>query len=243
MDSSLQKENECSKLLDYTKNMYEELSDNKNIYEGLSTTESIKKRKLYHIEPSCIFRFFVCPLCDFTEDINKITSTCSYCDLLNELAEESRKILKLKTIVNFLKKIDIQKRSKENIEFLIKNVVNFIFIAKKNIIYPAHISNLFSDILNNNFISFYEYFKNTDLRKESNYFLPNNLNYYFIFLNTIIIYYFKRGWGWDKTFFPKDKTKLILYVENRIKELKKEFDEKVKLMEYQIYRLENWIFN
>ena len=151
-------------------------------------------------------------------------------------------LLKLKTIVNFLKKIDIKKRSKENIEFLIKNVVNFIFIAKKNIIYPAHISNLFSDILNNNFISFYEYFKNTDLRKESQYFLPNNLNYYFIFLNTIIIYYFKRGWGWNIKVFPKDKTQVRLYVENRHKELKKEFDEKVELMEYEIYRLENWIF-
>jgi hypothetical protein len=161
---------------------------------------------------------------------------------MSELREEARKIVKLKGIFHFLNKISTKERPKEYLESLIQNSIYFIYIAKKNINYPEHIKILFTNILNKNYYPFYEYFKNKDLKNELQYFLPNNLNYYFIFLNMLILFYLKKGWGWDITLIPSDKSKIRKYIEDKSKEYKKEYYEKVEILKIEIYRLEHWIF-
>jgi hypothetical protein len=190
-----------------------------------------------------ISEYLKCDMCNITNNDSTSVVNCSYCELMSELREESRKILKLKGIIDYLKKISTKERPKEYLESLIQNSMYFIYISKKNINYPEHIKILFTNILNKNYYPFYEYFKNKDLKNEVQYFLPNNLNYYFIFLNMLILFYLKKGWGWDITLFPSDKSKIIQYIEDKGKEFKKEFDEKLEILKIEIYRLEHWIFS
>ena len=165
----------------------------------------------YTLLGSAVSEYLKCNECNVTNNNHTNIVYCSYCELMSELREESRKILKLKVIMDFLKKISTKERPKEYLESLIEHSIYFIYISKKNINYPEHIKILFTNILHKNYYPFYEYFKNKDLKNEVQYFLPNNLNYCFIFLNIIILFYLKKGWGWDITLFPSDKSKIIQF--------------------------------
>jgi hypothetical protein len=251
-------QNDSFKLLNTTKNIYNELPINDSIKKrkldelhiiSENTTSTIidcnpenKKEINFYENEINISEYLKCDVCNVTKDNNTNIVYCSYCELMSELRNESIKILKLKGIIDFLKKISTKERPKEYLESLIQNSMYFIYISKKNINYPEHIKILFTNILNKNYYPFYEYFKNKDLKNEVQYFLPNNLNYYFIFLNMLILFYLKKGWGWDITLFPSDKSKIIQYIEDKCKELKKEYHEKVNILKIEIYRLENWIF-
>lgn len=251
-------QNNSFKLLDITKNMYNELPINDSIkkrkFDELHEVSEEHAFKIIHCnsenkkeigfkQPEIdISEYLKCNECNVTNNNDTNIVYCSYCELMSELREESRKILKLKGIMDFLKKISTKERPKEYLESLIEHSIYFIYISKKNINYPEHIKILFTNILHKNYYPFYEYFKNKDLKNEVQYFLPNNLNYYFIFLNIIILFYLKKGWGWDITLFPSDKSKIIQYIQDKCKELKKEYDEKLEILKIEIYRLENWIF-
>ena len=273
-------QNNSFKLLDITKNIYNELPINDSIkkrkfdelhevseehaFKIIHCNSENKKeigfeqpeidrvfRKLqtpadphpgYTLLGSAVSEYLKCNECNVTNNNDTNIVYCSYCELMSELREESRKILKLKVIMDFLKKISTKERPKEYLESLIEHSIYFIYISKKNINYPEHIKILFTNILHKNYYPFYEYFKNKDLKNEVQYFLPNNLNYCFIFLNIIILFYLKKGWGWDITLFPSDKSKIIQYIQDKCKELKKEYDEKLEILKIAIYRLENWIF-
>lgn len=235
-------------------------SDNTK-YEGLSTADIIKKKKDCKnsgIKPSLVTPdstkttfehvvsekeldvkgFFICPYCDFSEDIKKIGSNCDFCDLLNEIAEEAVKIKKLKLIIQSEKTFD--KKSKNEFEILIKYIVA---LFNKNItIYPRYISDLFMDILNNNFVSFNEYFRQNSIKNDVNFKLSTGSKYHFIFLDLLILYYLKKGWGWNISNFPKDVITRKTYVLDRIKLLNYEYDKKIEVIKNELYMLENWIF-
>jgi len=229
-------------------------------YKGLSTAGTIKKKKDGEnpvIKPSVVIPdskkttfekdilespnvegFFICPSCDFVENIKKMSQKCDFCDLLNEIADDSIKIKKLRLIIQSEK--TFEKKSKNEFENLI------IYIAtlfnQNSTIYPYYISNLFLDILNNNFVSFNEYFRQNIIKNDLNFKLSIGSKYHFIFLDLLILYYLKKGWGWNVTNFPKDVITRRTYVLERKKLLNYEYDKKIEIIKEELYMLENWIF-
>jgi len=181
--------------------------------------------------------FFICPACDFVENITNMKKTCDFCDLLNEMAEEAVKIKKLKLIIQSEKTFD--KKSKNDFEILIKYIAA---LFNQNItIYPRYISDLFMDILNNNFLSFNEYFRQNSIKNDINFKLSIGSKYHFIFLDLLILYYLKKGWGWNVSNFPKDFITKKTYVLDRKNLLNYEYDKKIEVIKDELYMLENWI--
>jgi hypothetical protein len=221
---------------DSTKTTFDQIGSEQVVSDHIES-EQVESEQVGSEKELNIEGFFICPVCDFVENIKKMGQKCDFCDLLNEMADEAIKIKKLRLIIQSEK--TFEKKSKNEFEILIIHIATLF--NQNSTIYPRYISDLFMDILNNNFLSFNEYFRQNSIKNDINFKLSIGSKYHFIFLDLLILYYLKKGWGWNVSNFPKDFITKKKYVLDRKNLLNYEYDKKIEVIKDELYMLENWI--